>query len=193
MDHDIHVTGHAFRIRPVCDEDADFIVTLRTTPALSRYINPGAQTVEAQLSWLDSYYKRAGDYYFVLERQSNGLSEGLVSIYDQTPDGESAEWGRWVIQPSSFGATESALLIYRCAFECLRLESIHCRTLLENSKTVSLHDACGLSKRVELRNYVNINGQMHDAIEHTLYRSDWPAVSARLERRARFMAEKMTS
>jgi RimJ/RimL family protein N-acetyltransferase len=191
MDHDIHVTGHAFRIRPVCDEDADFIVTLRTTPALSRYINPGAQTVEAQLSWLDSYYKRAGDYYFVLERQSNGLSEGLISIYDQTPDGESAEWGRWVIQPSSFGATESALLIYRCAFEHLGLERIYCRTLAENSKTVSFHDTCGLSSRGELQSYVHLGGQAHDAIEHTLYRSEWPAVLMRLERRARFIAEKL--
>lgn len=191
MDHDIHIEGNAFQIRPVCDDDAGFIVALRTAPSLSRFINPGAQTVEAQLSWLDSYYKRPGDYYFILVRQANGLPEGLVSIYDETQDGKSAEWGRWVIHPSSFGATESALLIYRCAFEHLGLERIYCRTLAKNDKAISFHDACGLSSRRELHGYATLGGQVHDAIEHTLYRSDWSAVVARLERRAHFVAEKL--
>lgn len=181
MRHDLHVEGPAFRLRPVEERDAQYIVALRAQRA--QFLNRGATSVAEQRAWLAQYFERAGDYYFVVERIDDGARHGLAGIYDVDPAARSAEWGRWVIEAGSSAAVESALLVYRCSFGRLALASIRCRTLRANAQVVAFHDSCGIP-RSDGEIMVERDGKHGAAIEHVLSSDHWPAVEARLERLA---------
>ena len=189
MRHELSLTGAAFGLRPVRDDDAAFIVGLRSDPELGRWLNPTSPKVEDQLAWLARYYERPGDYYFVIERLSTGAAEGLIGLYD-IEDGE-AEWGRWLLKPGSLAAVESAALIYRCAFEQLGLDAVCCRTLAANERVVSFHDSCGITERRLLSEHVELRGERLDAVEHRLTREAWGAIDARLTQLAQLTARRL--
>lgn len=189
MRHDLSLQGAAFGLRPVRDEDAGFIVGLRSDPELGRWLNPTSPNVSDQLAWLARYYERPGDCYFVIERLSTGAAEGLIGIYDI--EGGEAEWGRWLLKPGSLAAVESAALIYRCAFDALRLDAVCCRTLAANERVVSFHDSCGIAERRVLPGHVELRGERLDAVEHRLTRAAWPAVDAKLTQLAQLTARRL--
>src|ERR1700733_7831815 len=124
MRHDLTVEGFAFRLRPIGDRDASLVLELRGDAKRNRFLHPIPPRLDDQLAWLARYYERPGDYYFVVERRDSGAAEGVISIYDIDPLGESGEWGRWILKPGSLAAVESAWLIYRCAFEQLGLQRV---------------------------------------------------------------------
>ncbi|SAL61402.1 GNAT family N-acetyltransferase [Caballeronia telluris] len=192
MRHDISVEGHAFRLRPIADSDAQFVVELRADPALNAYLHAGAQTREQQLAWLSSYYERAGDYYFVVERRDTDTREGVISLYDLDDGARAAEWGRWIIRPGSVAAVESAWLIYRIGLESLGLDAVYCRTVAENAKVVSFHDSCEIAERRVLPRHFEIGGRRVDAVEHQVTRDTWPQIGARLETLVRMVAKRMS-
>ena len=181
MRHDHRLAGHAFRLRPVAEADARFIVALRARAG--DFLNRGAGTVEAQLAWLARYFERDDDFCFVVETLDGARREGLVGVYDVRRPGQTAEWGRWVLRAGSNAAVESALLVYRCAFDALRLASVRCRTLVANGSVVAFHDSCGLV-RAGAEVTVDHDGTPQPAIEHVLSSADWPRVEAHLDRLA---------
>ena len=193
MQHDIRIEGHAYALRPVGMKDARFIVELRTgDPERTRYINPIAQSVEIQELWLEQYLKRENDYYWVVERLGNGVSEGLIGIYDIDSQARTAEWGRWVIRSRSLAAVESALLIYKAAFERLGLESVHCITVADNRPVVSFHDSCGLPRLEVLKDRFRLGEHSFDGVMHRCCESNWNEVRARLEPQALRIARRIT-
>ena len=113
--------GYAFRLRPITDNEAAFVVELRSNPELNRFLHAISNRIEDQLAWLARYYEREGDYYFVIERRMNGMPEGVIALYNIDLATSSGEWGRWILRPGSLAAVESAYLIYRIAFELLEL------------------------------------------------------------------------
>ncbi|ABQ27355.1 GNAT family N-acetyltransferase [Geotalea uraniireducens] len=191
MRHNIIVEGFAFRLRLITDEDAAFVIELRTNPALNSYLHAGSNRIEDQLAWLNLYYARTNDYYFVLERRDNGAAEGVVSIYDIDPQAKTGEWGRWILKEGSLAAIECAWLIYRVVFEILNLDSVHCRTVADNVKVVSFHDSCGISERRLLPQHFEIRGLRFDAVEHCLDRTGWNCIVRRLEELAKLTAKRV--
>lgn len=185
--------GVSLRLRPVGDSDVPFIVRLRNDPGNSRHLHAGARTVAAQLAWLDDYYRRAGDFYFVIERTGKDQPEGLVAIYDVDPAAGTGEWGRWIQPAESLGAVEGAWLAWRAAFECLHLREACCRTLARNEPVVSFHDSFGISRRTRLEGHFLLEGQRLDAIEHRLTADEWPVVSARIEPLVRRLARRLSA
>jgi RimJ/RimL family protein N-acetyltransferase len=111
--HDVGLEGFAFRLRPVELGDAADIVDLRRDPDRSRFIHETPPSVEAQVRWLEDYFRRDGDHYWAVERLSDGRTEGFLGLYDV--DGDRAEWGRWVLRPGSLAAAESAWLVHEAA------------------------------------------------------------------------------
>jgi RimJ/RimL family protein N-acetyltransferase len=191
MRHDVVMEGPAFRLRPVNDADAAFIVGLRGDRALNRYLHPGAQTVAEQLAWQAEYYERNGDLYFVVERVAGAIPEGLVALYDIDGVRSMGEWGRWILRSRSLAAVESAWLIYRAAFDILGFNEVYCRTVAENLPVIAFHDSCGISRQSLLPGHFRIGDRSVDAVEHRLTRDGWPAVSKRLDRLAELMARRL--
>jgi RimJ/RimL family protein N-acetyltransferase len=186
--HDFHLTGHAFRLRPVDEQDAAFIVALRQNA--SRFLNKGPASEAKQLAWLTRYFERQGDFYFVVETIRKNTREGLIGLYDVDFRGGTAQWGRWVLNAGSSGAIESALLVYRFAFDELQLGEVKCRTLADNFSVIAFHDSCGLPRSVAPV-MIEFDGQQRPAIEHALPRAEWPQVMQRLDRLAKRIASSM--
>ena len=178
MRHDHVIEGSAYRLRPANDLDADFIIALRTDPALTRFLPRVQASRENQLAWFASYYKKPGDYYFVIERREGDVAEGTVGLYDVGKEPAGAEWGRWVLRPGSLAAVESALLIYQFGFVSLALKHIYCRSFADNLSVLSIHDRSGARQRGVLPNYFMRDGQTVDAVEHVLDAGQWPSLQA---------------
>lgn len=186
MIHSHRCTAYSVTLRPVERADAAVIVGLRTDPKLSRFIGGTSSAQADQQSWLESYFARPGDAYFIIEVGSDPV--GTVGIYDQR--GDVAEWGRWIIRPGVAAAAASVLLTYRVAFTELKLERLICRTVSDNGHVLSFHDRLGLRRIGVETAGVIIDGAPKDMVVHELSREDWLDVEPGLERSAR-MAERL--
>jgi RimJ/RimL family protein N-acetyltransferase len=192
MRHDCRLEGFAFCLRPVRLEDAEFIVEMRTSdPERTRYLHPIPRDVDRQREWLESYFDRENDYYWVVERRETARREGLISIYDIDPTERIGQSGRWVICPNSLAAAESMLLAYRAAFDVLNLESVYLLTVDENSHALSFHDRYGLRRAGVVKDKFHLAGRAHDLVRHVCDRKDWPEVRRRLESFALIAARRL--
>lgn len=184
MRHDITIAGEAFGLRPLALADARFVVELRTDPRAARFIHPISPHVADQERWIEQYLARPGDRCFVVERLGSRRPEGMVGIYNQDTARTAAEWGRWVLRHGSLAAAESALLVYRIAFEVLALDLLYCRTVAANQQVVSFHASCGLVTHARLPNVVTLDGVAHDVIEQRMTRESWQVHAPVLARSA---------
>jgi RimJ/RimL family protein N-acetyltransferase len=185
LKHDIHIKGFAFRLRPIALSDAKFIVELRNDSTLTKYLHPISPLVKDQEAYLENYFTREGDYYFVIERMN---PEGLIALYNIDKNAKKAEFGRWVLRRGSQAAVESALLLYQVAFNHLNLERVYCHTIKENHKVVSFHNSCGLTTERILRQHVTLNNIYYDVVEQRLIRERWPDVEANLSSKAAILS-----
>ncbi|MGY1689549.1 GNAT family N-acetyltransferase [Geodermatophilus sp. SYSU D01105] len=152
-------------------DDAAEILRLRSDPVLSRFIHATASSVEAQTRWLEAYFERDGDYYWTVERVSDGSTEGFVGIYDVR--GDHGEWGRWVLRPGSLAAAASVWMVYETAFTVLGLESLVLRVLTGNRPVVAFHERYGVAMSRVLPAYARISDEVHDAVEGHMTSELW--------------------
>ncbi|MCX7946506.1 MAG: GNAT family N-acetyltransferase [Hydrogenophilus sp.] len=190
MRHSYILEGFGFRLRPVEDADAALILQLRNDPERGRYLHRGASTLEEQLAWLAAYYNRPGDYCFAIDRRRTGETEGFISLYGIDEDRNSAEWGRWILKPTSLAAVESVYLMFSFAFDCLALSFVYSRTVAENRQVVAFHDALGLHRRI-LPNWFELHGERKDAVEHTLDATHWRTLAPSLKKQVARLAHKL--
>ena len=59
MRHSLTVEGFRYRLRPIREDDAAFVVALRTDPDLGAYLHRTSGRVEDQQAWLATYFERA--------------------------------------------------------------------------------------------------------------------------------------
>ncbi|WP_296943254.1 GNAT family N-acetyltransferase [uncultured Massilia sp.] len=184
------VAGYGFRLRPITQDDAAFVVELRTALADARYLHPISPDVEPQRQWIAGYEAREGDYYFIVEREKDGYPEGTIGIYDEQ-DGQ-AEWGRWILRRNSLAAPASVALAYRYAFETLGLRRLYCRTVADNKPVVSFHASTGLAtSQPRMEKLFRLNGVDYDAVEQEVTAATWPAVAKKLAMHASFIERKL--
>ncbi|MFQ5644463.1 MAG: GNAT family N-acetyltransferase [Thiogranum sp.] len=188
MDHNITVSGYYFELRPVRLDDAGFMISLRTDPELATYLNPTSDRLEDQQAYLENYFSRPDDYYFIVQDKASGSPEGMLAIYDIDQRTQGAEWGRWILRKNSLAAVESACLVYRAGLEQLGLKELYCRTVARNERVISFHASCGLARARDLPAYVNIDGVSHDSVEQVMDSSSWQSCRQRLEEKARQIA-----
>ena len=187
MLHNYEISGTYCKLRPVTASDAQFIVNIRNDPNLNRFLNEIHNDATKQSEWLEAYFARHGDYYFVVE-STNGAARGLISLYDVND--LTGEWGRWIVNAAPTVSVESSLLIYKFAFEIIGLDSVYCRTVATNVNVISFHDSCGLARRSQIEDAFLIRGNCYDAIEHSLSKYEFPKVAAHLEKILRLSRER---
>jgi RimJ/RimL family protein N-acetyltransferase len=187
MKHDIHVQGFAFELRPIEREDAAFIAEVRT-PERSSFLHPITRTVEAQQAFLDKYFERPGDYYFVIQRKDISKKEGLTGLLDFDMNKQSAQWGRLILRPGSFAAAETALMMLRLAFDKFLLNEVWGTVHLTNAPMIAYLKSLGFARRSGLQ--MAIGDTLCDADEYVLTASQWPDLETRLTEIARILAER---
>src|SRR5437660_9557969 len=135
MQHSVQTEGFGIRLRPVRMDDAAFIVWLRNLDHVKGRIGDSAPSEAAQKAWLESYFQRPGDYYFIIETRG-GIPVGTYGVYDAK--GKSAESGRWVIRPDVLAAIPSAILALDLDFGSLGFSELRVNTVSTNQPVLSL-------------------------------------------------------
>lgn len=146
MRHDVVLEGYGCRLRPVTLSDAEFIVTLRNQPFTKGTIHATSTDVDAQKRWIQDYFERSGDYYWIVEAQTEGnwKAVGTLGLYDITAEGHEAMPGRWVMYPQVvFPVVLPEMLLYAFVFERLCLKRLVFDVVASNKKVVRFHRLFG--------------------------------------------------
>jgi RimJ/RimL family protein N-acetyltransferase len=177
MHHSLHAEGFGIRLRPVRLDDAAFIVWLRNLDHVKGRVGDSAPDVASQEAWLENYFEREGDYYFIAETPG-GIPLGTHGIYDVR--GTRAEKGRHVIRPEVLAGVPVATLVTDLAFGRLGLSELRSTTLSTNFAVQSLHRKSGFKQVGIIRAAQNIGGRPVDLVEYLLTAEDWFKVRDRL-------------
>lgn len=190
MKHTFLMEGYGYRLRPVGLKDVAFIVEARLEDMeRNRYIHAISSDISDQEEWLERYFSREGDYYFVIENRFTRQAEGLIAFYNEE-DGR-AEWGRWVVKKGSLAAIESVWLLYKIAFEKVGLHELYCRTIKDNIEVVSLHASIGEKTRCIHKDIFELNGKIYDAVEQYSDKAHFISeISPKLEKRSEQIAKR---
>ena len=182
MRHDISIATHGFRLRPITESDAAFVVALRNSPHAAGKIGAGARTVEDQLAWLVRHFAVPDDYLFIIESAAGCEPCGMLGIYGI--DGKSGEWGRWVIRPGVPAAAASALLALDICFGRLGLEEVWARIVATNREVISFHERIGYERIGS--STVQLSGTSQDVpmVEYRATKARWSSIRACLVRHA---------
>jgi len=186
MRHSLQTEGFNVRLRPVRLDDAAFIVWIRNLDYVRGKVGDSAADIPAQQKWLDTYFERDGDYYFIVETLG-GIRIGTHSLYDIS-DGN-AELGRWIIRPGVQAAVPSHMLALSIAFDQLRLKLLHNSTVASNAPVQSLSrrfgfEEVGLEKSARI-----IGGEAVDMVHFTLTAEKWARTRPKLVAMAQVAGE----
>lgn len=120
---DFELDRYGLHIRLVREEDAEFIVALRTNPIKARYISATSNNVKDQENWIRMYKEREAkgrDYYFLYSYQ--GEKAGVNRIYEI--EGNHFIHGSWIFldQVHPYCALAAGIIAREIAFDKLGLE-----------------------------------------------------------------------
>jgi hypothetical protein len=114
LDDNFVTERYGLYVRFVEENDADFILSLRTNPNLNKYIHETKPDVELQRTWIQRYKERQKneeDFYFMFEKPQ-GAKLGVCRIYDINE--ESFTIGSWIFsQQAPVGSSILADIITR--------------------------------------------------------------------------------
>lgn len=117
IDHKIK--GKYVNLRSVKESDAEFTLSLRQNPSLTKYLPKLNITLEQQIAWIKKQRLLEGDYYFVIEN-IKGENIGVIGVYNVKDN--YAETGRIAVLGMPFESIEAQLLSFDFAFEELHLD-----------------------------------------------------------------------
>lgn len=177
MRHSLTAQGYGIRLRPVRLDDAPFIVWLRNLDYVRGRVGDSAAEVSGQERWLNCYFEREGDYYFIAETL-NEIPLGTYSIYDLNE--ASAEIGRLVIRPEVPAGVPATLLLVDLFYGKMGLTRLRGRVVARNHRARSLFRKLGFNEvKVERAGQI-IGGEAVDMVHLSQATEDWFRVRERL-------------
>ena len=143
------IKGNNLSFSAVTQRDAEYIFYLRSNPDYNKHLSPPPSTVEMQEKWIAEYLfrnKLGEEYYFLIRRLDNDQRCGLVRIYNIQNQGFT--WGSWILDQNkpAKAAIDSALLVYKFAFEILKLDFCEFDVRKSNIGTLHFHDSFGATR-----------------------------------------------
>lgn len=144
LSENFELERYGVKARLVTEQDASFILSLRTDERLSRFIHKTDGDLAKQLAWMKVYKERERrglDYYFIYT--NSDVPFGLNRIYDIHDD--CGTGGSWLCKPGSdVEASIATLLIMRdIMFEQLGLQYDMFDVRKGNSHVQKIHKMMG--------------------------------------------------
>lgn len=142
------VQGRTLMFRDANEDDAAFILKLRTDSQKSRYLSTTDADLEKQKSWLNQYADQTDQAYFIIENlESEPL--GTVRLYDAQD--HSFCWGSWILKEGApqTAAIESALMVYAYAIDHLKFQAAHFDVRKGNESVWRFHERFGAQRTGE--------------------------------------------
>lgn len=149
------IEGKYVNLREAEIEDSEFILSLRTDPKKSRFINKTDSDLQKQIEYMKRYKTFSDEWYFIIENKKNE-SIGTQRIYpypkiadcwinSENPSNGIYGPGSWLLKDgiSPMESIESDYLVKKFFFKTLCLP-IHPMMIHESNKTVlSFHQRWG--------------------------------------------------
>jgi RimJ/RimL family protein N-acetyltransferase len=190
MNHSLTIAGYNTRLRPVRIGDAEFILRLRTMPHVLGTVGDTVPEVAEQRRWIESYFERPHDYYFIIE-SLQGQPWGTIGIYNFKET--SADWGRWIMLPGIMAALPSAVMVHKLAFENLALTELKGEVVSNNTKVLSFHRRFGGQEIGVARHSRMIQGKWADMVQFSMSRVQWPFAYQKLHSLAEVAGRSLSS
>lgn len=153
--------------RLVKEEDAEFILYLRTNPVLSKYLHAVENDLEKQQQWIRTYKEREArgeDYYFIFYYNSEPI--GLIRIYDIDYTKKIATAGSWCCAPNlPINIPVMVLVICReIMFETLGIEKDIFDVRIGNKKVLRVHEMMGaeITSNDDLNYYLSLSKEIFE-------------------------------
>lgn len=136
------VQGKTLIFRDANEDDAAFILALRTDSRKSRFLSVTDTDLEKQKAWLRQYADQKDQAYFIIEA-FDGEPLGTVRLYDAQDD--SFCWGSWILKEGAppTAAIESALMVYIYAIDHLKFKAAHFDVRKGNESVWRFHERFG--------------------------------------------------
>ena len=147
------IVGKSIRFRTGEPSDAEFVLSLRLDPELSRFLKPIDPSVENQRDWIEAKKTQPDDYHMIIESHE-GERYGVIALYNVRSD--TFDWGRWVISKEAprHVAFESTLFLYQFGFVTLGLDKAIFEVRKGNDKVIAYHKSYGATIVREDKTYV---------------------------------------
>lgn len=156
---DFKIEKYGLVARFVEEDDAAFIIQLRTDPILSRFLHATDSSLDKQKEWIRSYKERerkGEDYYFIFFK--DGKPVGLNRIY--SIHGTTFTTGSWLFSPEApFECSIAASIMIRdLAFEEMgfELEDGYDGVHVDNKQVYKFNKLIGLK---ETKRYNSPDGE----------------------------------
>ena len=177
MRHSLTAQGYGIRLRPVRFDDAPFIVWLRNLDYVKGRVGDSAADVASQERWLNRYFEREGDYYFIIETLHEAPL-GTHAIYNLNES--RAEIGRMVIRPGVSVAVASSLMLLDLFYGQMGMTQVLAVSVASNHVVHSFLRKGGFSQvKVEHAGRV-IGGQAIDLLHFIQTAEGWLRARERL-------------
>lgn len=120
------IEGKHIRLREVNYDDTDTIISWRNDDKLGRVLKDEKLTKERHYQFLQHYFKKDNDFYFVGETKVSKIPIGTVAIFDVSFISRRAEFGRIVVSENyRLFVFEISYLALEFAFETLKLHKVY--------------------------------------------------------------------
>jgi RimJ/RimL family protein N-acetyltransferase len=133
------------RLREVTPEDAGDLYRWRMEPATrAQFRGVDEVPFTAHQAYLARYFDPANtDRWFVIE--AAGEPVGAIALYDLSPDGAEAEWGRFVLDPGRRGRGwgRRSLELLTAHARSLGMRRLRCEVLAGNAVAAGLYRRLG--------------------------------------------------
>lgn len=140
MVYDKVLEGKFVNLRSVKPEDAEFILRLRNTPEIIKFLPSLKVSVEDQRYWIINQMADKDSYYFIIEDKDNNPI-GTISIYNI--EDNHAETGRFCSIGNSIHNSEAALLCDDFAFGTIKLDYLDVWVYSGNKPVIAFNQALG--------------------------------------------------
>ena len=147
----MNLISKTIKLRLIEEDDAEFVLSLRTDDKYNKFISSVSPDVEAQKKWIKSYKDdeiNKKQFYFIIERRE-GVRCGTVRVYDLNE--KSFCCGSWILNEDKtrYAALESAVLVYDFGFNELGYSMSHFDVMKGNEKVISFHEKMGARRTGE--------------------------------------------
>ena len=144
LSENFELERYGVKVRLAPEQDAFFILSLRTDERLSRFLHKTDNDLVKQLEWMKAYKERehkGEDYYFIYTNDDGPF--GLNRIYDIHDD--CGTGGSWLCKPDTdVEASIATLLIMRdIMFDCIGLQNDLFDVRKGNSHVQKIHKMMG--------------------------------------------------
>ncbi len=136
------INKYNIKLRLVEENDAEFILELRTDSSKSRFISQTAFDVEKQKEWIQNYKERevSGDEFYFIASDTNNVDFATYRIYNKKDD--TIEIGSFISKPlynNPINIIRLDIFIKEYVFTVLGFQKLNFEIRKDNKSVVNYH------------------------------------------------------